>query len=196
MVRCTIAAAQQGKPLSAPAADVLAFRRTAMNFQSVVSDLKSRMDTLASQGQEVVKVLPGTLKQVNEVVMNGFESLMKSETTTAKDLFESAKAGFEKARVDGLKAVVSSPIEYLPPKDKLVAVISETVEIFSRTGDELYQTVKTNLAQSPAKKRVASGARKAKRTVKKAAAPVTKRATRTARKASAKVEKAADHVAS
>ncbi len=160
-----------------------------MSFQSVVSDLKSRVDSFASQGQEVVKVLPDTLKQANEVVVSGFESLVKSETAGAKDLFESAMAGFEKARTDGLMAVVASPIEYLPPKDKLIAVFNDTVEIVSKTGDELYKTFKTGLM--PGKRATAgSTMKRGKRAVKKAAAPTVKKATRTVKKAATKVEHA------
>jgi hypothetical protein len=145
-----------------------------MNFQTVVNDLKTRMDALTAQGQEVVKVLPDTLKQANDIVLQSFESLVKSEGSGAKELFASARASFEKARMDGLMAVVSSPVEYLPPRDKLVDVFNETFEIFSKTGDELYKTFKSGLA--PQKKTTTH--KKHKKTTKKSAS-ATHRARKT-----------------
>ena len=157
-----------------------------MNLQTVVNDLKSRMDTLTTHGQEVVKVLPDTLKQANDIFLHGFDSLVKSETAGAKKLFKSAKAGFEKARIDGFMAVVASPVEYLPPRDRLFDVFSDTVDIFSKTGDELYKTFRASLvpAKKPARtrKRKATTARGKTATAKKAAASRKPRKTTAASK--------------
>ena len=132
-----------------------------MNFQAVVSDVKTRVDSLAAHGQEIAKALPGTFKQANEVLVSGVQTLVKTETDTAKDLFETVKAGFEKARTDGLKAVVADPISYLPEKDKFVSAFNDTVELVSKTGDELYQTLKSGLVTTAPKK--AAGAAAAKK---------------------------------
>jgi len=115
-----------------------------MNLQSVVSDVRNRFDQLTSQGQEVVKTLPITLKHANDVLVSGVQTLVKTDTETAMDLYSAALAGFEKAKADGIKAVVSNPVDYLPPSDKLVMALSETVTIVSKTGDDLYKTLKAS----------------------------------------------------
>lgn len=148
-----------------------------MTLQSVVNDLKTRVDTLASQGQEVAKGLPDTFKQANEVLVSGVQTLVKTETETAKDLLAVAKASFEKARTDGLKAVAADPISYLPAKGKFISAFNETVELVSKTGDELYKTFKTGLTpavktaaaanESDAVAKTSKPASKKKTTVKK-----------------------------
>ena len=100
-----------------------------MNFQTVVSDVKTRVDALAAQGQELAKSLPETFKQANEVLVSGVQTLVKTETTTAKDLLETVKAGIEKAKTDGLKAVVADPISYLPERQKFMTAFNDTVEL-------------------------------------------------------------------
>jgi hypothetical protein len=144
----------------------------AMNLQSVVNDFKSRVDTLAAQGQEVAKVFPDTVKQANEILLNGVQTLVKTETETAKDIFAAAKAGFDKAKTDGIKAVVANPIDYLPPKDKFITAFNDTVTLVSKTGDELYQTFKSGLLpiKSEAKKAVKTASKKVKTGAKKVAA--------------------------
>jgi len=124
-----------------------------MNLQSVVNDVKHRVDVLAAQGQEAVKILPETLKSANDIVLSGWQELLKTKSATAKELLASARVGYEKAKLDGVVAVVSNPVGYLPPRDKLKTAFTETVELVSKTGDELYQelykTVKTTLKATP-----------------------------------------------
>ena len=148
-----------------------------MNFQTVVSDVKTRVDALAAQGQELAKSLPETFKQANEVLVSGVQTLVKTETTTAKELLETVKAGIEKAKTDGLKAVVADPISYLPERQKFVTAFNDTVELVTKTGDELYQTFKSGLATNgaptkaaaaPAKKHAAKKTQRAKKTAKAA----------------------------
>lgn len=141
-----------------------------MNFQTVVSDVKTRVDALTAQGQEIAKALPGTFKQANEILVSGVQTLVKTETTTAKDLLETVKAGLEKARTDGLKAVVADPVSYLPEKDKFVSAFNDTVELVSKTGDELYQTLKSGFVPAAPKKASHHAASK-KAPVKKHRAP-------------------------
>jgi hypothetical protein len=148
-----------------------------MNLQSVVSDVKTRVDSLTTQGQELAKVLPGTFKQANEILVSGVQTLVKKETSSAKGIFEAAKAGFEKAKTDGLKAVVADPVSYLPEKKQFVSAFNDTVEVVTKTGDDLYQTFLSSLKPAPKKQAHAhhahAPAKKAatkKRAVKKASA--------------------------
>lgn len=165
-----------------------------MNFQTVVNDIKTRVDALTAQGQEVAKVLPDALKKANVIVVHNLETLVKTETEGAKELLASAKAGFDKARVDGLKAVVASPIEYLPEKDKFIDVFNETVDIFSKTGDQLYKTFKSTLA--PPKKTVKVKAKTVKKAVKKTVAPRVKKAVAATKKAASDIASEASSSAS
>lgn len=149
-----------------------------MNLQSIVNDVKSRVDTLAAQGQEVVKTLPGTLKQANEILVQGVQTLVKTETESAKDLLASAKASFEKAKADGIKAVVANPVGYLPETDKLLTVFNQTVSVVSKTGDDLYKTIKSTFVSPTAevKAEVEAVAKAATKKVKKAATSAKKAA--------------------
>lgn len=114
-----------------------------MNLQTVVDDVKGRVETLTSQSQKVAQISLDTLKQVNEIVVDKFQALLKTETAAAKDLFSAAKTGLDKARADGLKAVASAPISYLPERSKLVTVYNDTVTLITDTGEKVYQTFKT-----------------------------------------------------
>jgi hypothetical protein len=156
-----------------------------MSFQSVVSDVRGRAEDLGAQTQRVAKISYEVLTQAGEIVVDGVHSLVKGQTEAAKDLFESAWSGFEKARADGLKAVASAPISYLPPRDKLLGVVTETVEVVSKTGEELYKAFKDGFVSlaSEVEETVEKGTARAKATVKKASASVKKSAKITQAKA-------------
>jgi hypothetical protein len=148
-----------------------------MSLQTVVDDVKVRVENLTAQGQKLAQISLDTLKQANGVVVDKFQALVSTQTEAAKDLFSSAKTGFEKARADGLKAVAAAPISYLPPKDKLVTVFNDTVELFSGAGDELYKTFKsgfttiqTELTGKPVVKKAKAAAKRATKAVRKTAA--------------------------
>ena len=148
-----------------------------MSIQTVVDDVKGRVETLTTQGQKVAQISLDTLKQTSEIVVDKFQALVKTESEAAKELYASAKLGLDKAIADGLKAVAAAPISYLPPKDKFVTVYTDTVTLVSATGEELYKTLKTGfssiqaeiLGEAPVKK-VKAAAKKATGAVKKAAA--------------------------
>jgi hypothetical protein len=148
-----------------------------MSIQTVVDDVKGRVDTLASQSQKVAQISLDTLKQSSEIVVDKFQELVKTESAAAKELYTAAKLGLDKAKADGLKAVAAAPISYLPPKDKFVTVYTDTVTLVSATGEELYKTFKTGFTSIQAEltgetpvKKVKAAAKKATRAVKKAAA--------------------------
>jgi hypothetical protein len=149
-----------------------------MSLQNVVEDVKTRVGSLTAQGQKVAQISLDTIKQANGIVVDKFNELVKTETVVAKDLLETAKLGLDKAKTDGIKAVASAPISYLPPADKFKSAFSDTVTIISSTGDALYQTFKSGIGsiQSEFKpevkvaKPVKAAAKKARAAAKKAAA--------------------------
>ena len=149
-----------------------------MNFQSVVEDVKGRVETISGHGQKVAEISIDSLKQVGDVVVGGYKSLVTENTTAAKEIYSAAVSSFEKAKTDGLKAIAADPISYLPATDTLVAPFSQTVTVVSRTGEELYKVVKTGVetiqAQLTGKSPAAKVAKAAKTTTKKAAATVKK----------------------
>ena len=150
-----------------------------MNFQSVVEDVKGRVETISGHGQKVAEISIDSLKQVGDVVVGGYKSLLTENTTAAKEIYSAAVSSFEKAKTDGLKAIAADPISYLPATDTLTAPFSQTVTVVSRTGEELYKVVKTGVetiqAQLTGKPAVVAKAEKAvKATTKKAAASVKK----------------------
>ncbi|MCX7072942.1 MAG: hypothetical protein NTW01_18320 [Gammaproteobacteria bacterium] len=157
-----------------------------MNFQSVVEDVKGRVETLSGHSQKVAEISIESLKQAGDVVVGGYKSLLNENTTAAKEIYSAAVSSFEKAKTDGLKAIAADPISYLPATDTLVAPFSQTVTVVSRTGEELYKVVKTGVetiqAQLTGKSPAAKVAKAAKATTKKAAATV-KKAVKAAEKA-------------
>ena len=148
-----------------------------MSLQTVVDDVKGRVETLTTQGQKVAQISLDTLKQTSEIVVDKFQALVKTESEAAKELYAVTKLSFDKAIADGFKAFTAAPISYLPPKDKFVTVYTDTVTLVSATGEELYKTLKTGfssiqaeiLGEAPVKK-VKAAAKKATGAVKKAAA--------------------------
>ena len=147
-----------------------------MSLQTVVDDVKGRVETLTTQGQKVAQISLDTLKQTGEIVVDKIQELVKTESEAAKDLYAAAKLGLDKAIADGFKAVAAAPISYLPPKDKFVTVYNDTVTLVSATGDELYKTLKTGFSSIQAEfkgeaapvKKVKAAAKKATGAAKKA----------------------------
>lgn len=155
-----------------------------MNLQTVVDDVKGRVDGLSNQSQKVAKVSINTLKQANAVVSNNVRSLFKGNTDVAKDLYASAKSGFEKARADGVKAVVAAPISYLPPRDKVLDAFKDNRSIVVKTSDDLVKLVKEGIASingdiEDVATEVKQAASKARSTARK----TTKKATKTVKSA-------------
>lgn len=156
-----------------------------MGFETVVNDVRSRVEGYAAHGQKLVKTSLESVKQGGEIVLEGLQSLLDNHTSAAKEIFASAKSGLEKARSDGLKAVASSPISYLPPKEKFVGLFSDTAEVFSKTSDELVKTFKQGYDSLKAEfdGSAQRAARGAKRTVRKGRAAASKTVRKTANRA-------------
>jgi hypothetical protein len=156
-----------------------------MNLQSVVEDVKGRVETISTTGQKVAEISIDSLKQAGDIVVETFQTLVTDNTAAAKEIYSAAVTSFEKAKTDGLKAVAAAPISYLPTTELVVAPFNNTVTVFSKSGDELYKVVKTGFSTIQAQltgkpvtvakavKSVKAGAKKATATVKKAAKAVT-----------------------
>jgi|SRR6267142_4967926 len=154
-----------------------------MNIEKAVNEVKGRLETVGEQAQDVAKVSFKAIKAANEVVLGGVQDLVKTHTEAAKDLFSLSKTSFDKAISDGLLAVAKSPIEYLPDgRDTIVGAFNETVDLVTKTGEELVKVVKHGYENVAAK---ITG--KAKRGGKKA----TRRATRKTNGAEATAQAAA-----
>lgn len=158
-----------------------------MNFQSVVEDVKGRVETISGHGQKVAEISIDSLKQAGDVVVNGVQTLVSENTTAAKEIYSAAVSSFEKAKTDGLKAIAADPISYLPTTNTLTAPFSQTVTVVSRTGEELYKVVKTGVetiqAQLTGKSPIVAKATKAAKSTSKKAAATVKKAVKAAEKA-------------
>jgi hypothetical protein len=150
-----------------------------MKLQSVVNDVKGRVELISDRGQKVVTVSRDSLKQAGGIVAEGLQTLVNTQTSAAKDLYSAARTGLEKAKTDGLRAVAADPIRYLPKVDKLVVPFNHSVTVVSKTGDELYQVAKTGFSRIQAQiagkaTPVASATKKAKTAVRKTKTTVKK----------------------
>lgn len=150
-----------------------------MDIETVVEEVKGKVETLTAQGQKLAQISFDTLKQANGIVVEKFQTLVKTETEAAKDLYAAAKLGLDKALSDGIKAVATAPISYLPPSDKFVAAFNDTVAVLSEAGEELYQAFKSGFdsiqgeftGKPAAKKRKAPAKRRARTAARKSAKP-------------------------
>lgn len=155
-----------------------------MTVQTIVSDVKGRVEPLVAKGQEVVTVSVDTLLKANDVVVDGVTTVVKTQVEAGKDLFAAAQASFEKAKSAGIKAVVASPIEYLPDgRERVVSAYNDTVTVVTKTGEEVvkivkegYETVTATLTGAPVAAKAAPAKKPAQRK-----APAAKK--RTAKKA-------------
>lgn len=153
-----------------------------MSLQTVVDDVKGRVETLTAQGQKVAQISFDTLKHTGEITADKFQALVKTQSEAAKEIYSAAKASFDKAVADGFKAVAAAPVSYLPPRDKFVTVYNETVTLVSNTGDELYKALKQGFdsIQAEIKGETAKVEKKVKTTAKKAAGAAKKAAAKAA----------------
>ncbi|MDE2148616.1 MAG: hypothetical protein KGJ55_02035 [Gammaproteobacteria bacterium] len=163
-----------------------------MSIGTVVNDVKGRVEGLACQSQKALKYSIDSFRHSGEIVRDGLQSLIEGHTSAAKEIFTSAKSGFEKARTDGLKAVVSSPVDYLPPRDSFVGLFTDTATVFSKTGDQLLQTAKHGFANVKAELRGETPVvHKVKASVHKSGTGARKTARKTARRTARKTAAAA-----
>jgi hypothetical protein len=130
-----------------------------MNFETLMKDVQKQVEPIVEQGQELLEqgqevVLAGfeTLKTANGIVVDGVQTLVKTQVEAGKDLFEAAQTSFEKAMTDGIKAVAADPISYLPEgKERVVSAYNDSIVVVTKTGDKLAKTFKSGYKTISAK---------------------------------------------
>ena len=152
-----------------------------MDVETIVNDVKGRVEPIVAKGQEVVEAGFETLKSANAIIVEGVQTLVKTNVEAGKDLFAAAQTSFEKAKTDGLKTVAANPVAYLPEgKDVVVAAYNDTISLVSKTSDELvaalkegFDSINATISGKPAVAKVKTAAKrvagKAKKAVKAAA---------------------------
>ncbi|HSW13009.1 MAG TPA: phasin family protein [Solimonas sp.] len=145
-----------------------------------MNDVKARGEVVVARGQEVVESGFETLKAANAIVVEGVKSLVDTNVAAGKDLLAVAQTSLSKAKTDGVKAVASNPVAYLPEgKDRVVAAYNDSVAVVTKTGDELVKTLKQGYEVISAKIAgeetvVADAATAVKKTAKKTASKAKK----------------------
>lgn len=152
-----------------------------MNIETIVTEVKGRLETVGAQAQDVAEISLDTLKKANQIVVNSAQGLFKSHSDTIKVVFDATKTSFEKALTDGLKAVAADPVSYLPAnRDPIVAAFNDTVTTVTKTGEKLAKVIKSGYSEVSSK----FGATPVK-TVRTAARKTVRKTTAAARKAAA-----------
>lgn len=111
--------------------------------EPIVADVKGRVEPIVAKGQNVVTASVDTFKKATPVVVEGVQSLVKTQIGAGKDLLDVFQGSFDKAIAAGIKAVATSPIEYIPDgRQCLISAYNDTVSLMTKTGDELVKIVK------------------------------------------------------
>ena len=149
-----------------------------MNVETIVNDVKGKVEPIMAKGQDVVQAGFETLKSANDIVVEGVQTLVKTNVEAGKDLFAAAQTSFEKAKADGFKTVAANPVAYLPEsKERVISAYNDTVTVVTQAGDELVKTFKQGFESiNAAITGEAVIVKKAKTTVKKVAAKAKKTA--------------------
>lgn len=153
-----------------------------MNVETLVNDVKTRADVVVTRGQDVVEAGVDAIKAANAIVVDGVQELVQTNVAAGKELVSLAQASFEKARADGVKAVATNPIAYIPEgKDTVVAAFNDSVATVTKTGDQLAKTLTTSFETITAKingetLKPAKAAKAAKKAVRKVATKAKKAA--------------------
>lgn len=123
-----------------------------MNVENIVSDVKARAEVVAAKGQEIVETGVEALKAANAVVVEGVQSLLQTNVAAGKDLLAAVQESLNKAKTDGIKAVATNPIAYVPEgKDRILAAYNDNVAVVSKTSDELVKALKQGYESLSAK---------------------------------------------
>lgn len=174
-----------------------------MEFQTVINDVKGKAETYAGQAQDVFKTSVNVVKQANGIVTGSVQTLAKTESAAAKDLYASAVASFEKAKKAGFKAVANEPMAYVPAgRDRVSSAYSDSIKVVTKARTDLekvfnkgFDAIQVSLgvkksapkrAASSAKKTAAKSANSAASTAKTTAKRTTTAAKKTASTAKAK----------
>lgn len=147
-----------------------------MNVETLVADVKTRVEPIVAKGQEIATVSLDALKQTTTVLVDGVQTVVKTQIDAGKDLFAAVQTSFEKAKTDGLKAVAAAPIEYLPAgRERVISAYNDTLATVTKTGEQVVQVVRKGFEEVSAKftgvtVEVVPAAAPAKKTAKKASA--------------------------
>lgn len=115
-----------------------------MSVQTIVNDVKGRVEPYVAKGQQVVTVSVDTFKKATPIVVDGVQSLVQTQIEAGKDLIAAVQGSFEKAKTAGIKAVAASPIEYLPDgRERVLSAYNDSVVLVSKTSDEIVKLVKS-----------------------------------------------------
>ena len=163
-----------------------------MEIQTVITDVKGKAEVYAGQAQDVFKTSVEVVKKANGIVVGSVQTLAKTESAAAKDLYDAAVASFEKAKQDGVKAVATKPVDYLPSgSDRISTAYSGSVKGVTKARTDLEKVfekgfdtiqIQLGLKAKPAPKKRAAPAK----TTAAAKKPTTARKTTTAKKAAPK----------
>lgn len=157
-----------------------------MNVDMIVNDVKGAVEPYVAKGQDAVTLSFETIKQANTIVFDGVQDLFRTNLDAGKGLYTAAQSSYEKIRADGVKAVVSKPVAYVPEgRELVVGACKQSLTIVTKAGEELYGVARKGLGDLGAK---LTGSTTVSGEVKKAKATVRK----TAKKASATAKKVAD----
>ncbi|MFT4045248.1 MAG: hypothetical protein QM661_00990 [Solimonas sp.] len=152
-----------------------------MSVETIVNDVKNRADVVVSLGQEALGVGVETLKAANTIVVEGVHELVQTNVAAGKELSNLVQASVSKAKTDGIKAIATNPVAYLPEgKATVVGAYTESLKIVTKTGDELAKTLKSGVESISAKFQ--------------GEAPVVAKAKKVALKTASKAKKAAKKV--
>ena len=155
-----------------------------MDVETIVKDVKTRADVVVTRGQDAFEAGVETIKAANAIIIDGVQTLVQTNVAAGKELVELAQASLEKARADGIKAVASNPVAYLPEgKGTVVNAYTDSLSTVSKTGDQLAKTLKSGYGSITAKLNGKTVKAKATKTAKAAKKTVRKAATRARRAA-------------
>ncbi|MEQ9011229.1 phasin family protein [Algiphilus sp.] len=162
-----------------------------MNFETVVNDVKTRVEDVSNRAQNVAELSLETAKKANGIVVPTMQNIFEKQTSAARELFESGRTSFIKVRNDGLKAVAANPADYLPAgRTVVVDAFSASVDLTTKAGTELAEVLRKAYEDAlasingkkvakPAAKKTARKASSARKTASKSTAAKKSAATKT-----------------
>lgn len=109
-----------------------------MKIENLISDVRSRVQPYLQRGQLAASVSLDLARNANGVVSDGVLTLCKTQRAAGRALVDEAQQRLERARVDGLKAVISAPLSYLPEgRETLGQALEQSRTVIDQTGDKL-----------------------------------------------------------
>lgn len=166
-----------------------------MAFQDVVNDWRSRLQEFGKQAREALETVFNTNRQAFSLVVDGAQSVAKTEVGVARGIYGDARSSFEKARKDGIKKVADKPSKYLPDAvDRVSDGYSDTVKVIRSARQELVETFRQGYQDlrkvfGAAETEVKATAKKTTSQARKTASKAKRKTTATKRKTAGKATK-------